>query len=162
MKPSSSDILLRFQPFFQIFTIKQRWAQTATIIGWRCSCDGKVTKSVTQVQTQHHPSKVSKCQHKIRRSYSEWGFCSVCCMCVWMSVSRLPEVGDLLLSMSMDCWLSVSSVRPETANGSQKKGRRDVNFLLDHLKSVKDTEGTEINMVSHTKPKDKLLKYHIW
>lgn len=36
-------------------------------------------------------------------------------------MSRLPEVGDLLLSMSMDCWLSESSVRPAAANGSREE-----------------------------------------
>lgn len=39
-------------------------------------------------------------------------------MCV-----ALPEVGDLLLSMSMDTWLSESSVRPVAANQIPTGGR---------------------------------------
>lgn len=42
-------------------------------------------------------------------------------VCVCVCVSRLPEVGDLLLSMSMDCWLSESSVRPAVGNGGRKE-----------------------------------------
>lgn len=38
-------------------------------------------------------------------------------MCV--RVRALPEVGDLLLSMSTDCWLSDSSVRPD---GGDQRG----------------------------------------
>lgn len=39
---------------------------------------------------------------------------------VAVRVSVLPEVGDLLLSMSMDCWLSESSVRPDEAEEEEK------------------------------------------
>lgn len=35
-------------------------------------------------------------------------------------VSSLPAVGDLLLSMSVDCWLSESSVRPAAAKRRKK------------------------------------------
>lgn len=42
-------------------------------------------------------------------------------MSVCECVSRLPEVGDLLLSMSIDCWLSVSSVRPAAADRKKKQ-----------------------------------------
>lgn len=40
-------------------------------------------------------------------------------MCVCARVCVLPEVGDLLLSMSTDCWLSDSSVRPD---GGDQRG----------------------------------------
>lgn len=40
-------------------------------------------------------------------------------VCLCAGVCVLPEVGDLLLSMSTDCWLSDSSVRPD---GGDQKG----------------------------------------
>lgn len=42
--------------------------------------------------------------------------------CVHVRVRALPEVGDLLLSMSTDCWLSDSSVRPD--GGDQQCGEK--------------------------------------
>lgn len=55
---------------------------------------------------------------------------------MWVSVSRLPEVGDLLLSMSMDCWLSESSVRPVADNGSQEEeeveGAQSIRLFRSH------------------------------
>lgn len=45
---------------------------------------------------------------------------SVCgCVCRWVCECVLPEVGDLLLSISMDCWLSESSVRPVKNYGEE-------------------------------------------
>ena len=45
------------------------------------------------------------------------------CVCVRVS-EALPDVGDLLLSMSRDTWLSDSSVRP-AAHSEGREGRWD-------------------------------------
>lgn len=61
----------------------------------------------------------------------------VCVLCVRVRVCvcMLPEVGDLLLSMSMDCWLSDSSVRPD--GGDRGSGRRSrTGTQSDHFKFV--------------------------
>ncbi|KAI9538337.1 hypothetical protein NQZ68_016379 [Dissostichus eleginoides] len=63
------------------------------------------------------PAKLHSANH--RTHFHTGKVLSAMCVCV----CRLPEVGDLLLSMSMDCWLSESSVRPVAANGSQEEER---------------------------------------
>lgn len=65
----------------------------------------------------------------------------VCSVCVRARACTLPEVGDLLLSMSTDCWLSDSSVRPDGGDrgcGEKVKNRHTVRrfkfcFLLVFL-----------------------------
>lgn len=55
----------------------------------------------------------------------------VCALCA----CTLPEVGDLLLSMSTDCWLSDSSVRPDGGDrGAGKRSRKGT--PSDHFKFV--------------------------
>lgn len=64
-------------------------------VGQWCSCDGRA---------RVHSTSGRKKRQKRRRSQHG--------ACLYAS-SVLPEVGDLLLSMSTDCWLSDSSVRPD-------------------------------------------------
>lgn len=56
-------------------------------------------------------------------------------------VCVLPEVGDLLLSVSMDCWLSESSVRPAAANVSQEEGETEyTGHKMISILSAKQTQ----------------------
>lgn len=71
--------------------------------GWASRCKEK----------HFHTGKMDFCRG--------WGLCEFVQDRESVCVSRLPEVGDLVLSMSMDCWLSESSVRPVAANGSREK-----------------------------------------
>lgn len=59
-----------------------------------------------------------------------------------VSVCVLPEVGDLLLSISMDCWLSESSVRPAAVanvNDSQEVGEIEYTMRLFETSSAIQT-----------------------
>lgn len=90
--------------------------QSAALTTWRRSGDEVTTGCNSSSKTKHPTHKHSK-----TFAFREWRIGGCRCVSVCECVSRLPEVGDLFLSMSIDCWLSVSSVRPAAADRKKKQ-----------------------------------------
>lgn len=92
-------------------TVLVRWGRSS----WRATVRGLQTAGTARISRQWHHSA----------SHKKWTWQHVC-----LHACVLPEVGDLLLSISTDCWLSESSVRPVGADeGKKVKNRHSVRLF---------------------------------